>query len=299
MSPATPQAKLPRYHSLDRLRAIMMLLGLVLHSAINYFPFPDEYLDQIYLDTKSSPFFDYLVKFIHSFRMPVFFVMAGFFAAFLFDTRGAVGFLRHRWQRVGVPLIGAWIVVYPVTAVCSIYANSLSTGRTLSALASGTVSLEHLLSTVLLHLWFLYYLLIYCVIAVLMAPLLLRFRARDGILDAFQHAAPAHLRADSMGRIHWPGALSDEALDVRPWRVPDSEPASSHGVWDILRLRLARLFAALDHSGFQAARLGIFCRRTRFSRVCTCSFGIKGMGTRPPCVHMSWRWLASPCRYGV
>ena len=190
MSPATPQAKLPRYHSLDRLRAIMMLLGLVLHSAINYFPFPDEYLDQIYLDTKSSPFFDYLVKFIHSFRMPVFFVMAGFFAAFLFDTRGAVGFLRHRWQRVGVPLIGAWIVVYPVTAVCSIYANSLSTGRTLSALASGTVSLEHLLSTVLLHLWFLYYLLIYCVIAVLMAPLLLRFRARDGILDAFQHAAP-------------------------------------------------------------------------------------------------------------
>ena len=67
MSPATPQAKLPRYHSLDRLRAIMMLLGLVLHSAINYFPFPDEYLDQIYLDTKSSPFFDYLVKFILDF----------------------------------------------------------------------------------------------------------------------------------------------------------------------------------------------------------------------------------------
>ena len=192
----------------------MMLLGLVLHSAISYFPFPDDYLDQIYLDAKSSPFFDYLVKFIHSFRMPVFFVMAGFFAAFLFDTRGAMGFLRHRWQRVGVPLIGAWIVVYPVTAACSIYANSLSTGPTLRALASDTVSLEHLLSTLLLHLWFLYYLLIFCVIAVLIAPLL-RFRARDRIqAGRLSTGGTAPLWADSVGRIHWLGALSDETLDV-------------------------------------------------------------------------------------
>ena len=88
----------------------MMMLGLVLHTAINYFPFPVQGAEQIYLDLQSSPSFDYLVSFIHSFRIPVFFVIAGFFAAFLLESRGPGRFLWHRWQRIGVPLIGAWIV---------------------------------------------------------------------------------------------------------------------------------------------------------------------------------------------
>ena len=166
----------------------MLLLGLVLHSAINYFPFPDDYLDQIYLDTKSSPFFDYLVKFIHSFRMPVFFVMAGFFAAFLHDTRGPMGFLRHRLNRIGIPLIGAWIVVYPVVAACTIYANSSSAGPKL--METDAMSLDQILSTILIHLWFLYFLLIFCVIAFLTAPLLRHLRAEvlGLILDTFQQS---------------------------------------------------------------------------------------------------------------
>ena len=40
--------------------------------------------------------FDILFGFIHSFRMPVFFVMAGFFAALLVDKRGLRGTLRNR-----------------------------------------------------------------------------------------------------------------------------------------------------------------------------------------------------------
>lgn len=166
----------------------MMLLGLVLHSAINYFPFPDDSLQQMYLDTKSSPFFDYLVTFIHSFRMPVFFVMAGFFAAFLHDTRGPIDFLRHRVNRIGMPLIGAWIVVYPMVAICSTYANSSSTGPKLTE--TDARSLDQILSTILIHLWFLYFLLIFCVIAFLIAHLLRHLRAevRNLILDTFQQS---------------------------------------------------------------------------------------------------------------
>ena len=59
------QPQLSPYHSLDRLRAVMLLLGLVLHTAINY------------LDLQSSRFFEHLATFIHSFRMPVFFVISG------------------------------------------------------------------------------------------------------------------------------------------------------------------------------------------------------------------------------
>ena len=182
--------KLPRYHSLDRLRAVMMLLGLVLHTAINYFPFPVQDAEQIYLDPQHSVFFDYLVKFIHSFRMPVFFVVAGFFAAFLFERRGPASFLQHRWARIGVPLIGAWVVIYPATAGLSVWANSISVGPPLTPLA--TVSINDIQNTILIHLWFLYFLLIYSVIARFAVPSAQRF-VPDGIrrrlLDGFSRAA--------------------------------------------------------------------------------------------------------------
>ena len=188
--PAAEQAELPRYHSLDRLRAVMMLLGLVLHTAINYFPFPAQEAEQIYLDPRSSAFFDYLVKLIHSFRMPVFFVIAGFFAAFLFERRGPAGFLRHRWTRIGVPLIGAWIVIYPATAGLSVWANTMSVGRPLTQVT--TIEIGDILNTVLIHLWFLYFLLIYCVVARFAVPLAQRLipaGSRERLLDRFSRAA--------------------------------------------------------------------------------------------------------------
>lgn len=184
MSSTTPQTTLPRYHSLDRLRATMMLLGVVLHSAINYFPFPENYLDQIYLDAKTSPFFDHLVKFIHNFRMPVFFVIAGFFAAFLFETRGPRAFLRHRMSRIGIPLLCAWVVLYPITTASMLYANSFSFGPKLEI----PPPLHKILGSIFLHLWFLYFLIIFCVVAIPIALLVqhLRVDFRRHFCDAFE-----------------------------------------------------------------------------------------------------------------
>ncbi len=58
----------------------MMLLGLVLHTALNYMVFPNAD-SWPYKDAQTSTAFDILVAFIHAFRMPTFFVIAGFFAA--------------------------------------------------------------------------------------------------------------------------------------------------------------------------------------------------------------------------
>ena len=66
-----------RLHALDGLRAVMMLLGLVLHSLDSYtvtdlggaWPFKD---------AATSAIADNITRFIHVFRMPVFFVLAGF-----------------------------------------------------------------------------------------------------------------------------------------------------------------------------------------------------------------------------
>ena len=220
MRSSLARPKLSRYHSLDRLRAVMMLLGLVLHTAINYFPFPVHEAEQIYLDPQSSPFFDYLVKFIHSFRMPVFFVIAGFFAAFLFEWRGPQGFLRHRGARIGVPLISSWIVIYPVTGGLAVWANTMSAGRPLAAVT--TIAMSDILDTVLLHLWFLYFLLIYCVVARFVLPLARRMtsaESRDRFLEAFSRG------------VHWVGGpvlfAGPTAITLYPMETWTFDPSAA------------------------------------------------------------------------
>ncbi|MCY4606354.1 MAG: acyltransferase family protein [Gemmatimonadetes bacterium] len=111
MSTRSP-TPLPRYHSLDRLRALMMLLGLVLHSCVSYLPFHPPEIAWIYQDAQTSAFLGWLFAFIHIFRMPVFFVIAGFFAAYLQSSRGTRAFLRHRLSRVGIPLVYGWLIIY-------------------------------------------------------------------------------------------------------------------------------------------------------------------------------------------
>ena len=59
--------------------------------------------------------FSWLVSLIHAFRMPVFFAVAGFFGAFLVARRGTRAFLRHRLDRIGIPFVAGWIVLFPLT----------------------------------------------------------------------------------------------------------------------------------------------------------------------------------------
>ena len=152
-------AVMPRYHALDALRAVMMLLGLVLHTSINYLPAIPASANWPYQDARTSLVFGWLIAFIHIFRMPVFFVVAGFFAAFVHGKRGAMGFLRHRFARVGVPLLCAWPVLYAVLVGSAPYAQTFT--------AAPPPHPEIAVGVDLLHLWFLYYLLVFCVVAVL------------------------------------------------------------------------------------------------------------------------------------
>ena len=130
----------------------MMLLGLVLHTAMNYITFPTGDVWP-YKDAQTSPAFDILVAFIHTFRMPTFFVIAGFFAAFQYDTRGARGLFHNRLKRVGLPLVCGWFILFPMVIASAIFAQMRTSmpfeakpeDMTLSAL------FNHLM-----HLWFLY-----------------------------------------------------------------------------------------------------------------------------------------------
>ena len=185
MSSAKPQVQLPRYHSIDSLRAVTMLLVLVFHAAIIYLPFDTDRV--LYQDEMRSPFTGWVVLFTRLFHMPVFFMVSGFFAAFLYDTRGAMAFLHHRLKRIGLPLVYSFLVLYPLMAAGDLYTKYL-TGDAPLDVERELWSFVQTLGIDLWHLWFLYQLLILCVAAAAIMPLI-RFvpeSTRDRLLDLFK-----------------------------------------------------------------------------------------------------------------
>ena len=159
-----------RYHSLDALRAAMMLLGLVLHSGASYTrtPLGDAWP---YNDSHTSVAFDLLLFFIHLFRMPAFFLVAGFFAALLYDRDGRAGFARNRVRRVLVPIVVFWPLV-PLTGLGFIFAIRQGGGpMPWTELIAQPVLSQPILG----HLWFLYDLLIFYVCAMIVLALARRF----------------------------------------------------------------------------------------------------------------------------
>jgi glucan biosynthesis protein C len=155
-------APAPRLHALDGLRAAMMLLGLVLHSAASYVTVP---LGSAwpYQDRSTSGAFGLLVFTIHLFRMPTFFVMAGFFAALLYQREGGRGFLVHRFRRILVPLAPAWLLLCPLVLAGFRHAAGTAGGAEPASPAS---VIQAMLHAGLIHLWFLWDLLILCAVAV-------------------------------------------------------------------------------------------------------------------------------------
>ena len=104
-----------RLHALDNLRSVMMWLGIVFHVSLLHATYPTAPVTL--RDTQTSLGADVLVGFIHVFRMPVFFVLAGFFVLFLTQQRGLSNMLRNRLQRIALPFAVFWLLIFPPT-VC-------------------------------------------------------------------------------------------------------------------------------------------------------------------------------------
>ena len=185
MSSTGPKTQLPRYHSIDSLRAVTMLLVLVFHAAIVYLPLTRTAF--CIRTSMRSPFTGWVVLFTRLFHMPVFFLVSGFFAAFLFDTRGTQTFLRHRLKRIGLPLVCSFLVLYPLMAAGDLY-TKLLTGDAPLDVGRELQSFVQAVGIDLWHLWFLYQLLILCVAAAAIMPLirLVPEGTRDRLLDLFK-----------------------------------------------------------------------------------------------------------------
>ena len=106
-SPAIPSDT--RRHDLDALRATAMLLGIALHAALSFIEIPWRVQDRY-----QPPAFGTFVSAIHGFRMPLFFMLSGFFTAMLWRKRGLKGLLWQRTKRVLLPLVIGCVTIVPV-----------------------------------------------------------------------------------------------------------------------------------------------------------------------------------------
>jgi len=153
--------KQERIYALDTLRATMMLLGILLHAGITYGTGNYQEFWPI-KNAVTSLVFDIIVAIIHHFRMPVFFVTAGYFAALLFYKKGPGAMLLNRAKRILLPFIAGVLVVYPL-AYFSFDFSKAAIGGDPAPLSTAwkAVTAGAFLPFNVLHLWFLYFLVFY------------------------------------------------------------------------------------------------------------------------------------------
>jgi len=147
-----------RIIGLDALRAIAMLLGIVLHAAAGYMTVsPDGSLWPV-RDSSSSVACDVLYFWIHAFRLPIFFVLAGYFAELLATVRGPDAFMRHRVERLLWPYLLSLVTIGPLTLGAAVWGWHVSGICTWSALIDPATPLPKELTALGFgpgHLWFL------------------------------------------------------------------------------------------------------------------------------------------------
>lgn len=163
--------KTERIHHLDTLRAIMMLLGVVLHSAITYGEF--NYGDAWSLKDPGSTnlAYDLMVWIIHIFRMPIFFAISGFFGALLFYERGHQVMITNRIKRVLIPFLLFLFILWPFVAFAWVFTSANMSGNEAAFSATLTIMSNPLvyIPQNTFHLWFLNYLIYFIAFSWLLA----------------------------------------------------------------------------------------------------------------------------------
>lgn len=135
-----------RYHGLDILRAFALIFGLFFHASIPFAenPFP---LWIIYYESKSWVY-DTIMVGTHSFRMHLFFLLAGFFSALLYRKLSERNYLIARTKKLILPFIAALLIFTPLIIMQYIWAgfdtNPWETGNQF-----------HWKNYPIFHLWFL------------------------------------------------------------------------------------------------------------------------------------------------
>jgi len=132
-----------------------MLLGIVLHAALPYMPSAEGYWPT---DGSSSRLIDIIFQFIHIWRMPLFFILAGFFANLTISKKSWKYWWTNRCLRIGLPLL----VFTPLLSLT--LPTIFSYGKT------GELVFFYSTDGRPYHLWFLWHLLFFAAFTVISGP---------------------------------------------------------------------------------------------------------------------------------
>lgn len=179
-------------HGLDAVRAFALLLGIALHAAMTYLPGAEFFW--IVSDSDRSLALAGGFHWVHTFRMTLFFTLAGFFGRLALQRRGTRGFMRDRFKRIVLPLLCLWWPVLMAIIAVIAWGAWLKNGGALPESEPTPPLTIH--NFPLTHLWFLY--------------LLTLFYAGMLVLRTIVHCA------DPGGRVQ---ALLDRSVRVAgsPW----------------------------------------------------------------------------------
>ncbi len=157
-----------RIHYLDNLRALAMLLGLYLHGALAY----AEPSRSVWIATnpQGSVAVDASIWWIHLFRMGLFFLLSGYFAKLMIQRKGLKLFLWNRVIRIVLPFVLFWPLLMVAMTIVFVFAFAYvkEPQGLLQLIVAASQDPEASNSSTpytTMHLWFLYYLLMFSLIA--------------------------------------------------------------------------------------------------------------------------------------
>ena len=145
-------SKTERFHGLDAVRGIAMLLGIVIHASLPYIEGLPKGLWPS--DKNTSNIIAIIFEFIHIWRMPIFFIISGFFANLVITRKSLIIWWKNRFLRLVLPamiffpimsLTIPWIFMYGYTGNINFFFSNEGQPH---------------------HLWFLYHLFIFVLFSI-------------------------------------------------------------------------------------------------------------------------------------
>lgn len=157
-----------RLYYLDAARCIALILGIVFHASLSFMPV---FIGWAVMDISTSHVVSVFVLISHSFRMPLFFLIAGFFSHMTLEQRGTKAFFTSRLMRIAFPFLAGWFLLRPLLVSGWIMGAESIRGDVdvVAALSQGFATLADIPKDLFVgtHLWFLYYLLLITISTVL------------------------------------------------------------------------------------------------------------------------------------